>query len=303
MEDGISIFQVPFTTKAVITIFQCKRVVLPYIFIRYIFPRMKKIFPGELKVYLIQHTGGFKRTIETRLETDKIPNSKLKLVQKWTKEGRYKGATIMLIKGVEIAVKEKADFHLWLEDDALIFDKDCNKWPELMKGKYIGDYEKNDIVRVAYLLTTKTFDKKLLPLLKTNMNKFQKHKDNYDSLKNLEPWKIESRLAIEGGNKRVLLNKNYAARAHQFSKKLRWDGEHKIIKMIKKVAPKEKKIFDIDFGYIKWPYSIKGFYLVDIILFLKRVFYFINRKIGLFGLHIKRKNPKLYYLLKKITPF
>ena len=62
--------------KAVITIFQCKRVVLPYIFMKYCYPKMKKIFPGEMKEYLIQHINNLSKREHA---TAKINESKYRV--------------------------------------------------------------------------------------------------------------------------------------------------------------------------------------------------------------------------------
>ena len=43
--------------NAVVTIFQFRRAVLPYLFLRYCYPAMKKAFPGSLDVWIIQDTG------------------------------------------------------------------------------------------------------------------------------------------------------------------------------------------------------------------------------------------------------
>jgi hypothetical protein len=43
--------------KAVVTIFQFRRAVLPYLFMRYCYPAVKQAFPGSLDVWIIQDTG------------------------------------------------------------------------------------------------------------------------------------------------------------------------------------------------------------------------------------------------------
>ena len=51
--------------KAVVTIFQYRRAVLPYLFMRYCYPVMKQAFPGSLDVWIIQDTGLAKGNIHT----------------------------------------------------------------------------------------------------------------------------------------------------------------------------------------------------------------------------------------------
>jgi len=50
---------------AVVTIFQFRRAVLPYLFMRYCYPAMKEAFPGSLDVWIIQDTGLAKGNIHT----------------------------------------------------------------------------------------------------------------------------------------------------------------------------------------------------------------------------------------------
>ncbi len=51
--------------KAVVTIFQFRRAVLPHLFMRYCYPVMKEVFPGSLDVLIIQDTGLAKGNIHT----------------------------------------------------------------------------------------------------------------------------------------------------------------------------------------------------------------------------------------------
>jgi hypothetical protein len=51
--------------KAVVTIFQFRRAVLPYLFMRHCYPVMKAAFPGAFDVWIIQDTGLAKGNIHT----------------------------------------------------------------------------------------------------------------------------------------------------------------------------------------------------------------------------------------------
>jgi hypothetical protein len=240
--------------RGIITIFQCKRVVLPHIFTRYCYPIMRDIFPGDLDLYIIQHVGGFTKKPFTHLVTSRLNNNKLELVQKWTEAGKYEGATIITHKekwpryphmpsfkrGVELAVTGKYDYHLWLEDDALVLDENCDKWGDIEDG-YIATCNHGLIVCVAHFLTTLGFDKRILPLVQnkdiwwlggTNFNKAGALKDN----------RVEARFAKEAGEKRCIL-KAKRARMH----KNKQTNYNNVVKLINYVAPGEESLLTIDF--------------------------------------------------------
>ena len=200
--------------KAVITIFQYKRVALPYIFIRYCYPKMQQLFPGQMKVFLIQYIG---KASENLMQTSKIDNSRLELVRQWTKEGRYDGAEVVVHSesfsrcppmpsyriGVENALREKSDFHIWLEDDAIIYDEECDKLPRLIGNNEVGVYTPHyKVLCPAYLITTPSFDERVGLLLKKEIL-FRKG-----------PASIENVLTANCKSEWSILNPKYAARFH-----------------------------------------------------------------------------------------
>src|SRR5579859_679223 len=151
--------------KCIITYFQNKRIALPYIFNRYCFPKMKEIFPGEMKLYHIFHNLHIKDNL---LESNRIEENKLKQTTEFIH--KYKGACIIPHKkvfpelysipsykiGVVMALKESADLHLWLEDDAIVYDMNCKTWPEKMIGKDVGLYRQTmhiSMINCAFMLT------------------------------------------------------------------------------------------------------------------------------------------------------
>lgn len=241
--------------KAIITIFQCKRVVLPYIFTRYCYPIMKESFPGDLELNIIQHVGGFTKKPLTHLVTSRMDNNKLKLVQEWTDAGRYAGANIIQHKekwpryphmpsfkrGVELAVNGNFDYHIWLEDDALIFSDDCSKWCNIEDG-YIATCNSSKIVCVAFMLTTLGFDKQILPLV-SNKNIWKLGGTNFNKDGTLKPCRVEARFALEAGDKRVPF-RVWRARMH----KNKQEPRQKLSEFISWIAPGKEKLLEIDFG-------------------------------------------------------
>jgi hypothetical protein len=162
--------------KAVITIFQCKRVILPHFFIKNIYPQMKASFPGEMKLYLIQHIprGGANCTKSANMSDDN-----LKIVREWTDNGMFDGADIIqhsdfcerdavmptYRRGVKLALDESANFHLWLEDDALVFDRDCGSWPVTLKDKDVGVYRNYDMINCAFFVGTPSYEKRIYDIM------------------------------------------------------------------------------------------------------------------------------------------
>jgi len=241
--------------KIVVTIFQCKRVVLPYIFIRYALPKMCARFPGEIIVYLIQHVGGFFGS-KNFLETSMMPKEKLKLVREWTEQGRYEGAKIIqhsesqphyphmpsMRKGVEYALEENADFHLWMDDDVIICDEECDKWVDIIGSSDVGVYnDKAEIINVGYFVSTPKFDRRMLPLM-SNRKIWSIVKDNYDESGKLNPGRIEARLTLESQS-RAYLNETYRARMHRNRK----SNAESVRKMVKELSPQEVDLLKIDY--------------------------------------------------------
>jgi hypothetical protein len=174
--------------KVIATIFQCKRVAFPYFFIKYCVPKMKELSGFDFEIYLIQHT-----TPETNrvLTTCRESWSKIENVQQWTKDGKFTGANIIQHSendhicpafpsykiGVETALKEKADLHIWLEDDAMILDKNPKKWLEI---KCVGTYQNWwRFIPVRHTITTRSFDG--LMLHKMNTEKWDIRNFTYDN--------------------------------------------------------------------------------------------------------------------------
>lgn len=240
--------------KAIVTIVQCKRVFLPYIFSEYVFPKMKEIFPGEMELFIIQHTSNLPGSC--KLKSSHLPDEKLDLVKKWTMDGRYRNATIVkhseccfnyphlpsMRIGVELAVQEKADFHLWLEDDSIILDYKCNEWSNLLRGKLIGEYIKSNIVYVAHFLSTLEFDKLFLQELKHKKSWNIRSKLTLSNNK-LNPQRVEPRLTLASRGKRVILPRG-GRRVIKVNKKT---DIKRLKNLINKIAPHEIDFLGLDF--------------------------------------------------------
>ncbi len=232
--------------KAVITIFQCRRAVLPHIFVKYALPKMQAVFPGEMECVIIQHrvdaSGG-----NQRMESLRDQGAGLDRVRQFTDEGRYAGAEIIGHEivhkpypsipsyhlGVKTALERGADFHIWLEDDALIFDPDCARWDELLGPREVGVYWRFHEINSAYLLTRRTFAERIC-----------------GPLSQYEKWKPGSR--IEAFLRRSLRT----SRAHlDYSHAVRWHnhiypyaGLPYLAQKVRELAPEAARLLDLEFG-------------------------------------------------------
>ena len=220
--------------KLAITITQCKRVVLPHFFCTYVLPQMRARFSGPVAVFLVQHVGGLpeKRNF---LRTSQLGQQCLERVRGWTEEGKFPGAEIIrheerfeayphlpsLIRANEAALAWGADLHLWLEDDAIVADDQCDAWPDLMKENDAGVYRERDIIHIAHFLSTRDFDERLRPrLLRPNWWDLQRvsiialRRAGVDLMKADVP-RIEVVLAQNCVRGRARLPDRFAARTHR----------------------------------------------------------------------------------------
>ena len=232
--------------KAVVTIIQSRRAVLPYIFVRHALPRMRASFPGHIEAVIIQHradaSGG-----NPRLESLSSGNDKLELVRQWTSEGRYEGAEIIPHEivhppypsipsyhlGVQAALDRDADFHVWLEDDALIHDPECGAWDALLGVSEVGAYRRFHHLNTAYLVTRRAFAERIAPQLA-----------DYAS------WNPQSRaeafLRSNLRTSRTYLNPAYATRYHH--REYPYTGLRYVVQAVRALAPNDVSLLDLDFG-------------------------------------------------------
>lgn len=232
--------------KAVVTILQCRRAVLPHLFIRYALPKMQAVFPGVLSCVVIQHradaSGG-----NSRLETLKNGSSGFDLVRKFTEDGMYDGADIIAHEivhkpypsipsyhlGVKTALDRGADFHLWLEDDALVYDPECGAWDQLLGPREVGVYWRFHELNSAYLLTRRSFAERILQPLS-------------DYSKWTPRSRIEAFLRRSLRTSRTHLNYSYATRYHHHE--YPYGGLRYVAAKVRQLAPEAAHLLDLDFG-------------------------------------------------------
>jgi len=199
---------------ALATILQCKRAFLPHVFVRYCVPFMKDVLGCDMKVFIIQHQA--KPMPDGPLETNRSPKGSSR-VEEWTKEGMYDGATIIphkewfpalpslpsVLMAAGLGVELGADFHLWLDDDAVVFDEDCS-WagPE-----DVCVYRANDIVNQAYFVSKARLDERIINMLRTKDEDWRVLGENPGHL-------LEKRIACMCRDKKQL-NGKFAARIHR----------------------------------------------------------------------------------------
>jgi hypothetical protein len=166
--------------KCIITILQNKRVSLPYLFGKYSFPKMRKIYPGDFSLVHIWHNA---HNPDYHLESNrKLGGEKLLNVEAFINSNKFFNAEIIThnktspewpglesIKlALETTIARNADFHLWLEDDAIVYDKDCDYWATTLGSCDVGLYRDTNckqMINTAYFLSTSEFDKRLLHII------------------------------------------------------------------------------------------------------------------------------------------
>ncbi len=234
--------------KTVFTIFQCKRVVLPHIFLEHCYPVMKEILGGEVKAFLIQH----RTQVTSPTQTASIDKSRIDLVTEWTLNDKYRNAEIVGHEstspipydsyriGLDLALREQADFHVWLEDDALIFDTACDMWPEKLKHHDVGTYRiHSKHVLVCYCVSRRSFDLEM----KSMMDQYEwtyAAKQGVPLLGHIEWFSTQSSKTGQAD-----LGRDFADRIHPSH------NSPILIDIIRKVAPEKLELLYIDFPALK----------------------------------------------------
>lgn len=172
--------------KCVITILQNKRVAMPYIFGRYVLPMMRQCITGEVKLFHIFHDGH--NTSAGKTNSAKMRADRVDMVKAHISSGSYPEAIIRSHKrtcdfhpvlpslqlAVQVALEEQADFHLWLEDDAIVYDQDCGTWATTLASGDAGlyaDTDKKQLINTAYFLSTREYDQRFNLLLQEFQNR------------------------------------------------------------------------------------------------------------------------------------
>lgn len=232
--------------KLVITILQARRVVMPYIFVKHALPRMKAAFPGDVEAVLVQH-----RSLPARadafLETTSTDPAWGRRVVEWTDGGRFAGADVVshdvhnpnypsiptFHRACREALERGADFHLWLEDDALVCDPDCGRWPEIFGQREMGVYRYFSEINAAFFVTRPAFDARALP-----------------GLAQYERWtkkeRIERFLRRNLRTPRAHLNPAHAVRTHR--NPFPHTGARFVADMVRRIAPEDAHLLDLELG-------------------------------------------------------
>ena len=165
--------------KGLITICQNKRVALPYIFGKYVFPEMQRRFNGELKLIHIFHDIHLPNE---RLASNKLDETRLDNVRTFMRDGRYANATVLTHREIssewpclpsvkyacDQTISKNMDFHLWMEDDAIVYDLYCGQWATNLGSHDVGLYMNTinkEMINCAYFLSTQEYDNRLLVML------------------------------------------------------------------------------------------------------------------------------------------
>jgi hypothetical protein len=215
--------------RCVITIIQNKRIALPYIFNKYCLPMYKKCFRGDVKLFHIFHNchgnqgalysnasmgEGHVRKVMKFIKDKQFPEAKIiehnTVSKEWPALPSYKLA-------IDVAIREKADFHLWMEDDAIIYDRNCNTWALTLGSGDIGlyrDTDKKEMVNIAYFLSTNEYDRRLKRL----MHEFYKGVEIPSNLGNWGNYagkgSLIEHMAWRASRKPILLERYKAYRHH-----------------------------------------------------------------------------------------
>jgi hypothetical protein len=145
---------------------------------------------------------------------------------------------------MEIALREQADFHLWMEDDAIVLDRDCGRWGNLLSGKNAGVYRPTQHICAAYFVSTPAFDTRLLPIIRDR---------NVDGIHQpfaeTGAWRprigdVEYYTTWACQGERTLLNPASAGRVHCRP------ASHELVQFVRKIAPHEVGLLNIDFPWI-----------------------------------------------------
>ncbi len=166
--------------RGIVTICQNKRVALPFIFGKYVYPEMQRRFHGDLTLYHVWHDAH--STDGAMASNRELGEDKLANVRKFIHEQRYSNAIIERVtttseawpalESMKCALRRskalKADFHLWMEDDAIVVDMSCDTWATQIGGGDVGLYTNTDhkqMINIAYFLSTREYDDRLLNIL------------------------------------------------------------------------------------------------------------------------------------------
>lgn len=149
--------------KLSITYLLNKRSSLPNIFEKYSLPVFQKYY--STKLTYIHHNIHIS---DPKLESNREDESGLLRVREFlsTREHishKEINPELYLLPSCKIALSLTEELHLWLEDDAIVYDPLCYLWKDLMKDSEVGLFRHtSDMFNCAFLLTKKEYDDRLL---------------------------------------------------------------------------------------------------------------------------------------------
>jgi hypothetical protein len=159
--------------RCVVTIVQNKRIAMPYIFGKYCLPVMREQFHGDVQLYHVFHDCHISGSA---MASNKVDETHVQKVRAAIDDGMFSHAKIIkhheinedwpalpsfVLAATLIPKVVNADFHLWLEDDAIVYDPDCGSWAITLGSHDVGLYQNTNekqMINTAYFLSTNEFD-------------------------------------------------------------------------------------------------------------------------------------------------
>jgi hypothetical protein len=216
---------------------------------------MRDVFPGSLELYHIHHNSHVE---DTQLHSSvHLGEENLNNVRRFIAENKYPDARIIehsrvnkelplipsVLLAAQTALEREADLHLWIEDDAILFDLDCWRWPHKVAcelGSYRNTVHQKMIV-CSYYLSRPSFDGRLIPALHSYKKEPNWKYARYGS-------QYEHMLFNIGGQKLSILNSECAYRHHLHStwRKTRADVERWLKKHLP-ITAEDLELLKLDF--------------------------------------------------------
>jgi len=182
---------------------------------------MRDLFGGKIELYHVLHDLHFQ---SHELESNRMGIEHLESVKDFIRKGMFPEATIIshrelhsehlavpsYIKAAEIAIERNADFHLWIEDDALVLDRECHNWNSQLKDADVGLYRDNghhQMINTAFFLSSRGFDERMLDI-------FKHYKADGKDYFATSMGSQTEHFFWRASKKQVVLNNTYAERHH-----------------------------------------------------------------------------------------
>lgn len=250
----------------VVTIFQFRRAVLPHLFLKHCLPVMRAACPGRVTAWIVRDTGVVKGTVHTSARV--YSDAKRDLIEQWTDDGRYAGAEIIrhaepldgnypqLLPsyriGMEIALREQADFHLWIEDDAIVLDRGCGDWGRCLAGRDAAVYWQEPFICPAFFVSTPAFDRRLLPVVRDRS--IAGIHVPFAASRHWRPGVggIEYYTTWAAAGPWCVLDSACAARVHSRAESFN------LVQFVRRMAPRDVPLLGVDFPGIRLKASVYG---------------------------------------------